>query len=449
MTSDFAPVDGSSKLHPTTRRFLQMIARPDLRAEFPEQFEKHWENKGLSGTVRILHFRIANHPCDLTFSLFFNGEEVVQTGIVIKYQGEPLLNEVQKGDSLNYMVAKRIDPIAFLKLNYPNAGPGLPAETQSYTLAVDDDSEPEVLRAVQHLTGKSEFELQAIWQELLVTNDQRAGVHRVSPIIKTWLKKERDRIDLQYLRFAEILQPRTGDVMQYSRGAHQCVVVRKGISGQRIREMIDVAEPEWWGGMYFGMNQGQLVRVPHEAKDRYLVLEGLDSKFEFPVEEIFVDNRQIYAVMFVGEEALVWRTLHQAAPDFSQTMPEVASLPQQPAKESGLLSRLKPKAVEPEPESSAMPEPTAPEAHPYLVARAEKEYMAALRGRKPELKAARQEYLRLVYESDPNRYAANPAELSAEICGAAEKALGRDAAAIQREASLLDAYVTIFFEDAQ
>src|SRR5262249_20737689 len=153
-------------------------------------------------------------------------------------------------------------PVPFLKLNYPNAGPGLPAATQSFALETDDDAEPEVLRAVMQLTGKSEHELWLIWNDLLVSNDRLRSKDRVSPLIKPWLKKERDRIDLQYLRFAELLLPRSADVMEFAMGTHTCVVAIKRLTGRQMRALGDATEPEWWGGMFFGMNQGQLVRVP-------------------------------------------------------------------------------------------------------------------------------------------------------------------------------------------
>ena len=108
--------------HPVVRRFLRMIARSDLRSEFPEQYKKNWENKGVNGSVQIIRCKIADCPCELVFSLFFSADEVVQTGIVIKFEGQTLLNEVQKGDSLGFQATRRIDPVAFLKTNYGAAG---------------------------------------------------------------------------------------------------------------------------------------------------------------------------------------------------------------------------------------------------------------------------------------------------------------------------------------
>jgi hypothetical protein len=432
--------------NPAVRRFLKMVARPDLRAEFPEQYEKRWENKGFSGKVQIIRCKIADHPCELVFSLFFNADEVIQTGIVIKYQGEALLNEVRKGDALDFKTTRRIDPVAFLKAAYPWTNTGTPPDSVSFTLAVDDDSEAEVWRAVRQLTGKSDPELQLIWGELIASNAQRMGKDQVSPIIKTWLKKERDRIDLEYLRFAQVLLPRSQDVVHFAVPGHTCAVVTKHMRGTQIRELIDAVEPEWWGGMFFGLNQGQLVRIAHEQKDRLLALKNFASAYEFPVEEIFIDNRHLYSVLFVGQEALVWRTRHQAAAEFSMTMPTVAAAPD---KGDGFLSRLKrkPPPPPPVPETDESPANEAPAMNPYKMVRAEKAYMEALRKKSGELKTLRKEYLQLLYDSDPRRFQNAPEELRAEIQGAIEKALGKDAAGIQKEAALIEAHVTIFFEE--
>jgi len=443
--------------HPTVKRFLHMVGRPDLRAEFPEQYQKNWENKGGKGTVQILHVKIAEHPCELTFSLFFNADEVIQTGIVVKYQDETLLNEVRKGDALNYGLTKRIDPVTFLKELFPTANAEAPFDSTSFTLAVDDDSETEVWRAVRQLTGKSESELRVIWEGLIATNAHRLGKDQVSPIIKTWLKRERDRLDLEYLRFAQLLLPRAQEVVAFAAPGHTCVVVGKRMRGSEIRQMIDAVEPEWWGGTFFGRNQGHLVRVAHEQKDRLLALKSFESSFEFPVEELFIDNRHIYSVVFVGQEALVWRTRHEVPTEDSGAMPAVAAAP---SKGEGFLARLKHKST-PSHLSPASPPPQgapqadenmphqAPEAHPYLVARAEKAYMAALRAKSAELKGTRKEYLKLLYDSDRRRFANNPGELRSEIQGAIEKARRKDPAGIQKEAALIEAYVTILYEEGE
>ena len=438
----------ASATHSTVRRFLKMVARPDLRADFPEQYQKHWENKGFSGNVQIIRCKIADHPCELVFSLFFNAGEVIQTGIVIKYQGEALLNEVRKGDTLNFRETRRIDPVAFLKAAYPWTNTGTAPDSESFTLSVDDDSEAEVWRAVRHLTGKSDPEIQLIWGELIAGNSQRKGIDRVSPIIKTWLKKERDRIDLEYLRFAQVLLPRSQNVVHFAAPGHACAVVTKPMRGTRIRELIDAVEPEWWGGMFFGLNQGQLVRIAHEQKDRLLALKSFESSYEFPVEEIFIDNRHLYSVLFVGQEALVWRTRQQAAADFSMTMPTVAAGPH---KGDGFLSRLKrkPPPPLPVPQADENPADEALAMNPYKMVRAEKAYMAALRKKTGDLKELRKDYLQLLYDSDPRRFQHNPEELRAEIQGAIEKALGKDAPGIQKEAALIEAHVTIFFEERQ
>jgi hypothetical protein len=48
----------SGAKHPVVRRFPHMFARPDLRSVFPGQFEKHWENKGVTGIVQIIRYAV-------------------------------------------------------------------------------------------------------------------------------------------------------------------------------------------------------------------------------------------------------------------------------------------------------------------------------------------------------------------------------------------------------
>jgi hypothetical protein len=447
---DIVGIPDSAKF-PEVRRFLAMVARPDLRSEIPEQYQKHWENKGFTGTVQIVRCRIADHPCELTFSLFFNGEEVIQTGIMIRYQGETLLNEVRKGDALDYMASKRIDPVVFLKQMYPTTGSGKRMESPSFTLAVDDDAEAPVLRAMRQLTGKDEEELRAIWAELLATNSKRLAKDQVGPIFRTWLRRERDRIDLQYLRFAELLQPRAQDVVQFAAQGHTGIVRCKRLRGTQIRAMIDAAEPEWWGGAFYGLNQGVLVRVAHEENDRLRVLKSFESGFEFPVEDIYIDNRHLYSVIFVGEEALAWRTRQQAVADASMALPEVAA-----GSTKGVLSRLKDKfaaspaapAAGDAPVGQSQPE-DMPASSGYWAARAEKAYMKALRDKSADLKNLRKEYLQALYDSSPARFYRNPAELLIEVQGAIEHALAKDPVALQKEAALIEAHVTIFYEEQQ
>jgi hypothetical protein len=438
--------------HPSVRRFLEMVARPDLRSEIPEQYQKHWENKGYSGNVQIVRCRIADHPCELTFSLFFNVDEVIQTGILIRFQGETLLNEVRKGDALDFMATKRIDPVVFLKQNYASAGSGTRLESPSFTLAVDDDSEEPLFRAVLQLTGKGADDMRSIWAELLATNSQRLGKDQASPIFKTWLRRERDRIDLQYLRFARLLLPRSQDVVHFASQGHTCIVAGKRMRGTHIRQMIDAVDPEWWGGMFFGLNQGALVRVPHDQKDRLLALKSFASSYEFPIEEIFIDNRHLYSVLFVGPEALVWRTRHQAVADMSIALPEVAATPAK----GGVLSRLKERftpssgaAAPAGPPAEESPADEAPSPNAYWVARAENAYMTALRDKSADLKNVRKQYLQVLYDSDVGRFYRNPAELLIEVQGTLEQALAKDPVALQKEAALAEAHVTIFYEERE
>jgi hypothetical protein len=438
--------------HVVVQRFLKMVARPDLHSEFPEQFEKHWENKGILGKVQIIRCRIADHPCELVFSLFFNEyDEVVQTGIVIKFEQETLLNEVQKGDALDFHATRRIDPIAFLKTNYPVAGAVASTASKSYTLAVDDNSEEELWRAVRQLTGKSDFEIREIWQELLNGNSKRLGKDQISPIINTWLKKERDRIDLQYLRFAQLLQPRAGNSVTFTAPNHTCVVACKHFPGTYIRGFVDAVDPEWWGGRFYRLNQGALECVAHEQQDRILALKSFDNAMEFPVEEIYIDNRHIYSVIFVGDEALVWRTKNQIVTSVPGAMPTVAT---PSGKGEGLLSRLKRKAASSaapaaEPPADDLDRPGPPAAHPYHLARAEKAYMAALAAKTPNLKEARQNYLKLLFESDPRRFRASREDFLAEIQGAISTALKRNPAAVQKEFALIEAHATILYDEME
>jgi hypothetical protein len=448
MGVDIAGIDNLNR-----PQFLAMIAQPDLAADFPEQYEKHWQDQGVSGTARILTFQILEHPCELTFNLFFSGEEVRQTGIIVKFRDETMLNVVRKGDALDYNRTKRIDPIAFLRQTFlaPSDTPAddlPPPASVSFALTIDDDSEPQVFRAVQQLTGRGESELRAIWGELIATNGKRSSREQVSPIITTWLKKERDRIDLDYLRFAQLLRPRDRQVVHFSAPGHTCVVVTRQMPGSHIRERVDGAEPEWWGGQFYARRQaagGRLVAVPHEQKDRLLALKRFEPSLEFPVEEIFIDNRQIYAVMFVGEEALVWRTARQPAPEApGMTSKAVAS---RPLANHPLLDPSR-SAFEPPPEIPEEPPP--PEGvHPFVLARAEKLYMDALAAKSSLLKEARKEYMRQLFASDPARFDNRAEEFRREIMEAAGKALRRDLAGIQREAALVDAHVTIFYAERE
>jgi hypothetical protein len=441
----------SSYQHAAMQRFVKMVDKPNLRSEFPEQFSKHWENKGRSGTVRIIQASLVNEPCDLKFSLFFDGEEVIQTGVQIKFQQEPLINEVRKGDVLDYKNTQRVDLVAFLKQNYGSlSADGLPREytSASYALAIDDDAEPQVFRAVRQLTGKSEEEIKEQWTRLVATNPERPGKDRVSPIIKVWLKKERDRLDMQYLQDARILHPRTQEVTQFVAHDRFYTVITKNLSVDAIRANIDCADPEWWSGSFYAYVNTIFSRVPHDPRDRLTFLDQFDSSAEFLTEEIFVDNRHIYSVIYVGEEALVWRTRNQvsAAPVGAFQPP---AEPAEPGAGRKLLDRLTGKSLEAPGEAvMELEESSLPAAHPYMVLRAEKAYLKAL-PKAPTLNERRREYFTLLYDSDPSRFRGNPDELLAEMDAPIARLMRKHAAALERERRLLHAHVVIFYDERE
>jgi len=445
-------------LNVLVRKFVQMVDLPKLQADYPEQFQKHWENQGQSGTVHICRCQIIDQPCEVTFSFFFSGEEVIQTGIHIRFRDEVLLNEVRKGDTLNYRATRRVDPVSFLKAEYGTRKDALdaPADTESFALVTDDDSEPEVFRAVQQLTGYTQDELREIWQGLLDTNDQRPGLDRVGPIIKTWLKKVRDRLDMQYLRDAEVLQPRMSEVNHFTGHGRAYTVVTRRMRGSAIRQMVDSSEPAWWGGGFYTLRGDELVRMPREQKDRVLFLKSFDPSLDCPVEDIFVDNRHIYSVVFVGEEALVWRTRDQVTAEKMGVplAPMAGAGGARPARGLGkLVSKLTRKPAE-EPLGTEIVEPQeeareAAVTETFVLGRAEKAYMEALRAKAADLGDRRIEYIKLLYKSDPWRFGGRPEELSLEMQSAAGRAVGQDAARMAREKPLIEAHITIFYSEVQ
>ena len=441
----------TSVLRVLQKKFSKIVSKPDLKSELPEQNKKHWENQGRSGTQQIIHVRLVDQPCEMTFSLFMSPtDEVIQTGIVIKYQNEPVLNEVRKGDALGYKETKRIDPVAFLKGNFATAteeapwGPGVgQVASDSFTLEVDDDSEEEVFRAVEHLCGRTQEELKEFWQGLIAGNGTRLGKDQVSPIIKTWLKRERDRLDMQYLRDADLLLPKEKEIQDFAGHQRFYTVVSKRERGNVIREKVDSADPDWWGGMLYGNQRGKLVRVPHDPRDRVKLLKTFDGAVEFPVEEIFIDHRHIYSVVFIGEEALVFRTRNQVS-TFLQK-----GAPKGPAQGDTRAQRLRASAAAPPKSDEEWAAEVTGEVHPFMVAKAEKAYMEALKKRTPELNAARKEFMELSYKANRWKFKANPEELKKEIEGAIVKALGKDVAGIQKEAALIGAHVTIFYAEIE
>jgi len=324
-------------------------------------------------------------------------------------------------------------------------GAAMPEQgAESFTLAVDDDSEAQVYRAAEQLSGRSVKELQQLWSELLQTNPTRAGKDQISPIIKTWLKSQRDRLDMQYLGDAELLQPRLQEVTSFFAHGRNYTVVCKRLPGQVIRAKIDSADPEWWGGRYYAIRQGVLVRVPHDAKDRQLALKSFSTSLEFPVEDIYVETRHIYCVVFIADEALVWRTRDTVNPD----MPYVG-----PAGEPGKKEKQKPgmkrkgavSAVGAEAPQPAAPAP--PAVHPFQLARAEKGYMEALQTKSPDLNDRRQEFMGLLFESDRSRFGRRAEELQMEMEEVIGQSLKRDVGAMQREIALVRAHVTIFYAE--
>ena len=120
-------------------RFVRMVDKPNLKSEFPEQYQKHWENKGRSGTVQIIQASLIGELCDVKFSLFFDGEEVIQTGILIKFQARTRHQRSAQGDVLNYKNQQRVDIVAFLKGNFGSVSPdGLSQEYTSESFAAGD-----------------------------------------------------------------------------------------------------------------------------------------------------------------------------------------------------------------------------------------------------------------------------------------------------------------------
>ncbi len=422
----------------------KMAALPDLQSDFPEQYSKHWQNQGKSGTVQIFNARLIDQPCELTFSLFFSGEQVIQTGILVKFQDQAAINEVRKGDVFDFKNTQRLDPVAILKelvASITGEATETSSESTSFTLAVDDDAESEVFRSVQQLTGMSRDALTTHWSHLLATNQDRPGIDRASPIIKTWLKKQRDLLDMQFLQDAHLLEPRTQETSVFTAHGRTYTVTLHELRGRLIREKIDHAQPEWWGGTFYAISHGRLTRIPHDQKDRLLALKSFDDGLEFPVEDIFVDHRHIYSVIFTADKAIVWRTRTT-----SPSLPDRAA----PAR----VERAKvPKGVAQRPQDSTTteettnPSPETPKVHPFVLARAEKNYMESLHGKSPNLNAHRQEFMKLLYDSDESHFAGHAEKLSAEMAAAAARVLGRDAAGLSRESALLRAHATIFYAE--
>src|SRR5437763_1449559 len=52
----------SSTLKHLMGQFAKMVARPDLKPGFPEQYVKHWENQGRSGKVQIVAVQLVDQP---------------------------------------------------------------------------------------------------------------------------------------------------------------------------------------------------------------------------------------------------------------------------------------------------------------------------------------------------------------------------------------------------
>jgi len=447
------------------RQFTEAVDRGNLKTDFPEQFQKHWENQGQSGLLRIFDVRLINVPCEMRFSLYFSGEEIIQTGIHIRYKDLVIVNEVQRGDVLNYRAEKRIDPVAFLQERFATKKTAeadaaaftapQPEESQSFTLTLDDDAEPQVFRAVEQLTGMNKEELRVLWNELLQDNPYRPSLEKISPIIKTWLKKERDRLDMMYLRDVHLLEERHDNIERFEGHGRAYAVVCKTCSGNLIREWIDQTDPEWWGGMFFAIRHGRLCKIPHDQNDRLVALRSFDGAIDFPVEEIFIGDRHIYSVVFIADEAIVWRTRNSVMPVVKGAFgyPGAVQSAENPLEK--FLGHFKRKAgVAAEPEADLVLEEVAPEqegagANAFFVARAERDYMNALTAKSAELNAKRTDYMTILYDSDTWRFRNKPDDLRVEMEEAAEKALGKDAGGIAREKALITAHATIFIAEKQ
>ena len=277
-------------------------------------------------------------------------------------------------------------------------------------------------------------ELKEQWSELVATNPQRSGMYQVSPIIRIWLKKERDRMDMQNLQGARILHPREQEVTRFATHHRFYTVITKLLTGGEIRSKIDSTDPEWWGGSYYAYVNTIFSRVPHDPRDRFTFLDAFDPGATFVCEETFIDNRHIYTVVYVGDEnreALVWRTRNQV------TAQVIGIFEPPPEPQRGRARQIMDKlAGKEEPAEAAVDveESLLPAAHPYRVLQAEKAYVLAL-PKSPTLNDRRREYLTLLYDSDPSRFRGNIDVILSEIDGLLLKVFKKKPAGLERGAA--------------
>ncbi|HVT82791.1 MAG TPA: hypothetical protein VHM90_19290, partial [Phycisphaerae bacterium] len=318
-----------------------------------------------------------------------------------------------------------------------------------YALEIDEDSEPQVFRAVEQLTGRSAESLKEQWSALVATNPERSGMEQVSPIIRIWLKKVRDRLDMQYLQGARLLHPREKEVTQFVVNDRFFTVITKAFTGQEIRGKIDSTDPEWWGGAYYAYVNTVFSKVPHDSRDRFTFLDKYDLGAAFSCEEIFVDNRHIYTVIYTGEdgsEALVWRTRNQV----SSEAIGIFQAPAEPAERGKTRQWIDKLAGKDEPQAQAVEteESLLPAAHPYRVLQSEKAYVLAL-PRSPTLNERRREYISLLYDSDPSKYHGKMEQLLEEVDGLLRKVFKKNPPGLERERRLLQAHAVIFYDERE
>ena len=125
---------------------------------------------------------------------------------------------------------------------------------------------------------------------------------------------------MHFCRMPTWLNRRTQETSVFTAHGRTYTVTLQEMRGRLIREKIDHAQPEWWGGTFYAISHGRLTRIPHDQKDRLLARRCFDDGLEFPVEEIFVDHRHIYCVIFTADEAIVWRTRNT-----SPSLPDTAA----------------------------------------------------------------------------------------------------------------------------
>ncbi len=422
-------------------QFVRMLDEEELHCAEPEQFDSHWDNHGKPGLGKVIQVGLEGQPCEMRLTLFFDGPEVVKTGVLVKYRGESIINEVRLGDAVGFLQKhQRVDVIGYLRQMYGSAQPS-PAEEagagggdESFALMVDQDSENLMMQAVMQLTGRTEADLRAIWNQLLQTNPKRTSHTQVSPFIKIWLRKERTQLDRMFLDEAWILRPRDGSletgtfnwVVMGSKGDRAYTVELLRMTGAQIKEKAAAAEAHWWNGMYWGLQNGRLARLPEETGELEKQVRGLNSHAFFEVEKISINGRTLYWVILEGRaRTMVWRAeVEEPMPPLLEMMPEAVK---EQGKLGKLMGRLVGKGKGQESHSATAgadvepPQPTA--AEQFHLAHAERLYVRALLGKGADLDEARGRYIGVLYESDPTRFFAQPADLRTEMLRTVKKGL--------------------------